>query len=371
MKRKIFVDGRAFDKYFEGTRTYVENLYKIIDHIGDLEIYIGSETNNAEFVFAGSKNIRFIKYDQTSSKLKRILVEIPEIISKYKIDASHFQYVVSPLKKNLQIVTIHDILFKDYPAYFGLKYRLTKGFTFYLSAKKADIVTTVSEYSKKALTKHFKINEADIHVIPNGVASNYFDDYDNTLAIKSVTKKYGVGDFILYVSRIEPRKNQLDLIRAYIELKLYDKNIDLVLIGKKDIPVVELELLINNDSEKIRKHIFFLSNIDNDDLKLFYQAARIFVYPSKAEGFGIPPLEAAAFKTPTICSNTTAMEEFNFFGANHIHPDIANIKTALSNLINNPISYIELNRIQSVIRSKYSWEKSAIKLNNLILEKLS
>jgi len=369
MRPKLFVDGRAFDKYFEGTRTYVENLYKIIDEIGDFEIFIGSESDVPEAVFEHSRNTKFVKYRKTQSKLQRALFEIPEIISKNKIQVSHFQYVTPLIKNSIQVVTIHDVLFKDFPEQFGFKYRLIKGITFYMSVLRSDIVTTVSQYSKDALLKHFHLKPERVQIIPNGVEPGYFEAYDKNAVKRCIFAKYGVDNFILCVSRIEPRKNQLGLLKAYLDLQLYDRNINLVFIGKKDINVPELERLMESLPDNVVKHIFFLSNINNDDLKAFYQAAMVFVYPSLAEGFGIPPLEAAALKTPTICSNRTAMEDFLFFGENHIDPNPESIKTALLNTIDG-VPETKLEEIRKIIIKNYNWQSAATKLNQLMWNKV-
>jgi len=307
MKPKIFVDGRSFDTEYQGTRTYIQNIYNIIDKIGDLEVYVASE--NPDFTatfFPGSVNTHFIKYE-SKSKMERVLKEIPTLISKHKLTAAHFQYVIAPfLKDVVQVVTIHDILFKSFPAEFSYKYKLIKGCTFYLSAKKADILTTVSEYSKAALSQHYKIPAHKIHVIPNGVSPFYFESYNKEQSKIRISEKFNINNYILYVSRIEPRKNQLGLLKAYLELKLYERGKELVFVGVKSIEVPEIDHITNSLNSEIRSKIYFLENISDQDLRLLYQAADLFVYPSKAEGFGIPPLEAGALKVPTICSNTTA-----------------------------------------------------------------
>lgn len=368
MKPKIFVDGRAFDTEYQGTRTYIENLYTVIDKIGDFEIYLASENPEyASSFFPRTNNIKFIPY-KSQSKIARALVEVPYLVSKYKFEAAHFQYVVPPVKSTIQIVTIHDILFKDFPDEFNLKYRWGKSALFYFSAKKADLITTVSDYSKNAIKKYFNIAENDIHVIPNGVSSLYFSPYDKSVARQDVLDKYGVKDYLLYVSRIEPRKNQLALLEAYLDLKLYQQQKKLVFIGKKSIHVPQMEKIISSLENKINEQIVFYENISNSDLKLFYQAADLFVYPSKAEGFGIPPLEAAALEVPTICSNSTAMADFSFFGNKHIKPDKESIRSAILDHYTNKSE--SLKEISNTIKHRYSWESSAEKLNELIWIKI-
>lgn len=369
MYYKLFVDGRVFDTQYQGTRTYIQNLYAIIDKIGGFEIFIGSQ--NPDFTqtfFPGSKNIRFIPY-KTKSKISRVLKEIPAIISDHKIAASHFQYVCPIVKNNLQIVTIHDILFKDFPEEFDFKYKLVKGSTFYLSAKRADLITTVSEYSRQAISKYFKIPEKEIFIVPNGVSDAYFEAYDKNVCKEEVEKKFGIKDYLLYTSRIEPRKNQIDLLKAFLQLKLYEQNKSLVFIGNYDIPVPEIDETLNSLSPEIRKYIYFLSNVSDIDLRLLYKASSLFVYPSKAEGFGIPPLESAALGIPTICSNSTAMADYTFFGENHIKPKLTSIIESIKRNLNGSAA-TDTRVIQETIKSKYTWEHAAEYLAKLIIDKL-
>ncbi|HVW58630.1 MAG TPA: glycosyltransferase family 1 protein [Puia sp.] len=367
-KPRIFVDGRVFDTEYQGTRTYIHNLYKIIDNIGDFEIFLAScNPENAAGFFPGSAGIRFIRY-HTISKLKRVFHELPEMMTRYHIDAAHYQYVAPPRKNCLQIVTIHDLLFKDFPREFGLAYRMVKGAAFYLSAKRADLVTTVSAYSKKAIVRHFSIPEENIHVVPNGVSGFYFESYDKQKAAMEVWEKFGFRNYLLYVSRIEPRKNQLDLLRVYLELELYRQGKCLVFVGKTSIPVPQLKEILAPLEEEVRKKIFFLEDIANADLRSLYRAAELFVYPSKGEGFGIPPLEAGALGIPTICSNTTAMGDFTFFGDRHIYPDAATLKMSITRALAERPS--NLREISNTIRRRYGWENAAFTMNELIWKKI-
>ena len=368
MKPKIFVDGRVFDTEYQGTRTYIHNLYKIIDSIGDFEIFLAScNPENAAGFFPGAANMRFIRYNSVS-KLQRAFRELPEMMTRYKIDAAHYQYVAPPRKNCLQIVTIHDLLFKDFPKEFSLAYKMTKGAAFYLSAKRADLITTVSAYSKKAIVRHFSIPEENIHVVPNGVSNFFFEPFDKEKAGLEVWEKFGLKNYLLYVSRIEPRKNQVDLLKAYLELGLYNQGKSLVFVGKTSIPVPQLNELMQPLDEEIKKKIFFLENISNADLRLLYQATELFVYPSRGEGFGIPPLEAAALGISTICSNTTAMEDFSFFGERHIHPDTDNLKASIVKALGEQPS--NLREISNIVRKRYGWEKAAATMNELIWKKV-
>ena len=92
----------------------------------------------------------------------------------------------------------------------------------------------------------------------------------------------------------------------------------------------------------------------------WYNAASLFVFPSKAEGFGIPPLEAAALKTPVLCSGTTAMKDFDFFGESIFDPsDETGFKSKLEVMLNRPPNVDSLSAISREVADRYNWKIGA------------
>jgi glycosyltransferase involved in cell wall biosynthesis len=91
------------------------------------------------------------------------------------------------------------------------------------------------------------------------------------------------------------------------------------------------------------------------------------VYPSRAEGFGIPPLEAGALRVPVICSRSTAMESYGFFGDYHIDPyNLAELTAKLSAILETPPPMTRLELISGIIRRDYSWNRAAEALYNAV-----
>ncbi|GAB3512676.1 glycosyltransferase [Spirosoma knui] len=364
---KVFVDAHVFDGEYQGTRTYIRELYRRLATYAGIDLYLASyETENLKKDFQQGENVHFLQYS-TPKRTRRLAVNINQLICKHQINVAHFQYVVPPIKTCKYIVTTHDILFKDFPTEFPLAYRLSKGLLYQLSARMADVVTTVSDYSKSAISRHFSIPDEKIHVVPNGVSEHFFDDYGRQVCQAQIASRYGVNNYILYVSRIEPRKRQASLLKAYLDAQLYEKGIQLVFIGHQSLSVPELDGVYENLPEKVKQSIHFLHGVNDQDLLTFYRAAQLFVYPSVAEGFGIPPLEAGAMRVPTLCSNTTAMSDFSFFGEQHFYPSTENIKEHLIRFFTSSRrSSDELNQIADAVRQKYSWDQSARILYNLI-----
>ena len=213
---------------------------------------------------------------------------------------------------------------------------------FKYTAKRADILLTVSEYSKKQIAKHYNICESKIDVTPNAIIDR-FSSISPLDARKYVKKHYGINTYILYVSRLEPRKDQFGLLQSYIKSKLYLEDIDLVIVGEESIRDIRISKLLATLSKDVSLHIHFLNGILDEALTYLFKGASLFVYPSKAEGFGIPPLEAAISEIPTICNKATAMSDFDFFKPRLIdtsNPDI--LSALMRDCITNPPAKDEL-----------------------------
>lgn len=371
MKRplKIFVDGHCFDKEHQGTKTFVRELYRaMINNHPDIEVYIGAfDIGSVRKTFPQLEASRILPYK--SAGIRRIFFDIPKLIKQHQFDFAHFQYISpSKIKGCKYIVTAHDLLYKEMPEYFSSFYIRLRDYFFKRSFVKADIKTTISEYSRKSITKFYAVQPEQIHILPNAVSSDFAKGFvserEANLKIKS---RYGISDFILYVSRIEPRKNHKLLLKAYIELELYKKNIPLVFIGHASIPVPALQAMLASLDPIQQRAVYILNHIDDDELVAFYRSCRLFVYPSLGEGFGIPPLEAAACGAPVLCSNNAALSAFNFFEPYTFDPmDEKDFKDKLQDMIMNPVSDNFIESVSNEIASHYSWEKSAEHLYQLM-----
>lgn len=189
--------------------------------------------------------------------------------------------------------------------------------------------------------------------------SSDFFDIDRERALSFVRSR-GIRPYILNVSRIEPRKNQLSLLKAYVGLGLAARGYDLVLINQPTLPVAEFNRYLISLPEDTRRHIHQLGTVEHEELKMWYAAAELFVYPSLAEGFGIPPIEAGAAGVPVICHDSTAMTDFSFFGDNLADiSDSAALARLIERNLSAPPSRGELKKISDSIRRSYNWRHSA------------
>jgi glycosyltransferase involved in cell wall biosynthesis len=368
---KIFVDGHVFDKEFQGTQTFLKGLYtQLINNYPILDIYFGAQNiANIQKIFPMLPPSKILSYKKRKYGMSRLLFDIPTYLRKYQFDFAHFQYI-SPLQQTncKYIVTLHDNLFNEYPKDFNFIYRISRSLLFGRSIKNAAIKTTVSNYSRQCISDFYQIPLHQLHVIPNGISPRPLNQDAKEEAARKVYQKFGVKNFILYVSRIEPRKNHILLLKKYLKLKLADQGISLVFIGKESICVPAFTAMIEQLNTVERKSIFWVEQVENEDLDLFYCASKLFVYPSKAEGFGIPPIEAAVFNVPVLCSSATAMQDFDFFSPYHFEPNQEDeFELQLKTMINFPPSETFTNNIAMKVLEKYNWNNSG----NLFYELLT
>lgn len=359
----ILIDAHVFDDKHQGTRTYLKGLYSaLIPLAKDWNFFlVASDIVNLKKEFGEHDNVTYVEL-KNHNKFYRLLFELPAIIKRYKIDYTHFQYIGTPVKTNKQIITTHDILFEqeEFKSYFPLKYRLVNGFLFKHSAKRADVLLTVSNYSRQKISELYQIPIEKIYITPNAVNTQF-----EVKTYPEVSKPINdLGKYILYVARIEPRKNHLALLKAFTELQLAKKGYKLVFVGRKDIPYPELENYIEISKEVNNNAIIWLDNIPNDNLANYYKNCQLFVFPSFAEGFGIPPLEAMALGCKVLCSKKTAMVDFKLPESLTFDPyNVQELKQKMEQLLN---SNMILTDIYSQILTKYSWKKIANDFYGLI-----
>lgn len=355
---RLLVDCHVFDGKFQGTRTYLEGLYRSMIHYKDISYYFAAQDiENLKSVFGEGENISYVKLRHRGS-VARLALDFPKIIKKNKIDYAHFQYIV-PFFKNCKFIdTIHDVLFLDYPQYFSKTYKVKNGILFKHSAQRSDVILTVSRYSKKRISKWFGIPESDIYITENAVLPA-----DADMELPDVKNKYGLKRFVLTVGRIEPRKNYLILLEAFVEQQLYKKGYDLVIVGTPDLKYTAFSEYYFQLSEDVKKHVKIMS-VPFKDLVALYKAASLFVFPSLAEGFGIPPLEAINYDCPILCSNSTAMLEFGLPDEVLFCPtDKEELKRKMKTLLNSPLL---VNK--TAIEQKFNWRQSAFVLHDLLTD---
>ncbi len=256
-----------------------------------------------------------------------------------------------------RILTVYDLfMYKQYPFNRKLKIYLARRFN-RNSIRRADAVVTISNHSKQEILNTFGIDERKVHVVYPGPGSFSLHANGGKELLKS-TYNLDKG-FILFVSTIEPRKNLLSLVKAYEVLKgRHGIEEDLVVIGRKGWDYSETLDYIEHSAA--RDGIRLLGFVPVSDLGHFYRNARLFVYPSHMEGFGIPPLEAMQHGCPTLTSNTSSLPEVMGHASMMFDPgDVERIATMGLRLLRDPDARKENAKLGAENAQRFSWETSA------------
>ncbi len=221
-------------------------------------------------------------------------------------------------KKIASVITVHDLIAFLHPALHQAKATILEKLFFKMALSRARHVFTPSRNTKHDLVKLFKCPSGKITVTPLGVSSDFFTESQN---LKTIKEKYNLPDeFVLAVSGLEPRKNVGALISAVEKISADFPKLKLVIVGGLGWKSADLQEKISNKKNTIT-HI---ENCPPAELPAFYRLAKVFVYPSLYEGFGLPPLEAMASGCPVICSNNSSLPEVCGDAAIMIDPNNTN-----------------------------------------------
>ena len=229
---------------------------------------------------------------------------------KQKSDITHFfNYIAPPGVDGKTVITVHDMVYRTYPETVRgcTKKILDMGLA--SSMKRADMIVTVSEFSKSEIIRYFPQHESKIRVVPCGVDLDRFKPCQQPERIPEVKKKLGIeGEYFLYVGTIEPRKNLERLINAYNIFCQHEKDAPkLVLAGGKGWLYDGIFQRVTD--LKLEEKVLFTQYIPDEDMNPLMCGALAFVFPSIYEGFGIPPLEAMACGVPVLASNAASLPE--------------------------------------------------------------
>ncbi len=232
-------------------------------------------------------------------------------------------------KKPRLIVTIHDLLFEDYPEDYPLLDRKIYRQKVKSACEKADLILAVSQATSNDLVHRYEVDEAKIKVHYQSCHSEFFIKKESD-AIKNAAEKHGLSrPYMLCVSSLSARKNQLRLLEAYSKSDIA-RDVDMVFVGAGLLRGQLLDRIeVLNLSSSAR-----LIQVDSlYELSTLYQGAFASVYPSLKEGFGIPILEGFASGVPVVTSNIGSMAEIALDAAHVFNPeDVEDMVRALDGL---------------------------------------
>ena len=295
---KIAIDARMIQ--MSGIGTYIKAL---MGH-GIYDIALGDGNDILKY----DANVKVINYsDKIYGAGEQLHFPFKEL-RKSGADLLHVpHYNVPVFYRGKLAVTVHDLTHLVLPQFLPNKaaYLYAK-FLIGYAVRKAEVVFTVSENSKRDILRFYNIPEDKIAVVYNAVDSRFV--HRDREDVSYLFDKYNIPrdkKVIMYVGNLKPHKNLPRLLEAYSKMNGREDTC-LVLVGKafdsEDL-TPQIKALGIEDS------VIKTGIIVDNELVDFYNLADLFVFPSLYEGSGIPPLEAMACGTPVVCSNNSSLPE--------------------------------------------------------------
>jgi glycosyltransferase involved in cell wall biosynthesis len=270
-----------------------------------------------------------------SNPYLRIPVAFPVEWRREKLDVFHAQYILPPFCRSRSVTTIADILFERYPEFYSRMERAKFGVFFPWSARRSDHIITVSQSSKNDIVERYHVDPERVTVVYEA-AGPEFRPMDVSQCRELLAREYDIRlPFILYVGRINARKNLERLVEALYTLSGKGFPHELVIVGKQDWMADRVLQKVRDLS--LESKVRFVGYVPNDHLPAFYNSADLFVYPSICEGFGIPLVEAMACGVPVVTSFGSSLEEVAADAAVLTDPySVASIANAMERVLSDP-----------------------------------
>ncbi len=369
---KIVIDGRMLS--WTGIGRYTAELIRnlaLLDTKNDYIVLL--DPQDAGKLDDLPDNFRIKTLNIRPYGLKEQLI-LPVVLYRLRPDLVHFVHFTAPsLYFGKRVVTIHDLSLVRYKTNrggglgrikFEVKYWIMR-FIMRCAIMRADAILTDTEWVKQDLLTFYrhsifrklladKITTTLLAISPvatTEVASSPPSPQDSQLLAQN-------SEFLLYVGNYYPNKNIPGLLAAFKQVLLKRPVIKLVLVGPEDYFLEQIKQLIS--AMELNNKVVVTGRVSDADLARLYKQAKLFVFASLSEGFGMPPLEAMAVGTPVISSNATCLPEVLGEAAAYFDPhDPDDMASKIEALLDNSVELKRLRKAGPEHVKHFSWRRTA------------
>lgn len=367
----LAINAYFWQRPFTGSGQYTRQLvYHLNRHVSDLEItLIYPQADGDEDIEAVPPSVNVKTVPIRSGHMGKVLFEqrgFPQACADVGATIAHVPYWGAPLRSPIPlVVTVHDLTTVTVPDYRrGMKTKLYNALVT-ASAQGADHIITDSFASKLDIVDKFGVDERGVTAVYLAAEERFKPATgENTLLEMATLRKYDLpGYYILYLGGYALHKNVMTLLHAYSYVaKSQGDDFPLVLAGKKPEPSdthPDYDAYIERLG--LTDQVHWIGFVDEREKPLIYRSAELFVFPSRHEGFGLPPLEAMACGTPVITTDADSLPEVVGDAAYTIDPDDARrMGGAMIALLTEPKTADKLRQRGIKQAANFSWEKTAM-----------
>jgi glycosyltransferase involved in cell wall biosynthesis len=372
MPTRIVVDVRRALDF--GIGTYIRSLLHALAAIDRSDEYVLVALPNHKGDQAGQTgegafsalppNFKTVTYRQTDSYALNH-VAFPWFLHRLRPSLVHIPLNQVPLfMMEPYVVTIHDMSRLLFETGSGLRIE-TRRFLLRRGLLRAKRILAVSEATRRDVHDALGIPADRIRVVYNAPNPGFFLPAQAGLARARILERYQIDyPFLLYAGNIRPQKNIRRVVEAFAVVReqlsrhpLY-RDLHLIVIGDEisRYPSVRRAVI----QSRVEKAVRFLGFVPFDALRVFFESAALFVFPSLYEGFGLPPLEAMAAGTPVVASNVSSLPEVLGDAALLVNPEnVFEIAHAIQDALLDEDLRADLIAKGKLQAARYSWDRTA------------
>ncbi len=369
MAVKVAIDIRRIGAY--GVGTYIRNVVRTLaalDH--DNQYLLIGPTERLRELPELPSNFLLHPYEFPDDSARNYF-DFHRILRHHHCDLVHIPHLFgAPLSTPCPyVITVHDLLSHIAWASNGSGWRKTLSSYFARRVvRRATRIFAVSNFTRSEIARYFHVSQERIEVVYNAIDERFLQGHATDADRQFIAERYQVTyPFLLYAGNIRPHKNIPRIIEAFSALKgeLAKEgrfpDLKLIIIGDELSKHPDLRRTVIKSG--VQYDVRFLGFVPIEVLRIFYDAAKIFVFPSLYEGFGLPPLEAMAHGTPVVTSNTSSLPEVVGNAAVLVNPEnVFEIRRALLRVLLDQELRDSLKQRGYEQARRYSWDASVRKI---------
>lgn len=367
-KRKIVVNALAYKKNSSGIGVMLRELCRAYSRAAKRPCRVVMPQDSPDFPVGENTELLRVPWNYSQS-LRRVLFQTFIMGRRYCRNAVLLtsdskcpfflpkDCTLLPLITDLAVYRMPEVYRRSRVFLWRLQYRYVR--------HRADLFLAISEFTKKEMVELWHIPPEKVHIVPCACTDTLGREKDPR-RLRALKEKYHLPEhFVLFVGNSNPRKNLTRLLRAFDDLKeRNDIPHQLVIAGEQGWKFDKDNVLSNL---KHREAVRFIGFVSDEDMAALYSAASLFVFPTLYEGFGIPVLEAQSCGVPVLASNCASLPEVGGDGAYYVDPyNEKEIAEGIGKLLTRPELAEKLARLGNENVKRFSWEKSAGRLEEII-----
>jgi glycosyltransferase involved in cell wall biosynthesis len=358
---RIGIDAHMLGKNETGNETYIRGLLQGFAQLNPpgTRFFVFVENGEAlPEIVKGHPDFEPVLLKKDSA-ISRLLFDFPKLAGKYRLNMLHVTYNAPLFCPCPLAVTVHDVSFARYPAWFSPRDRILLGNLVPRSVKRARAVFVGAGFTRKELVSLYGLAESKIFVTPYGLENHFRPVQDNS-KLQGIRQKFRTGsNYILALGNLQPRKNIQALLKTYCELVgqgLITQN--LVIAGK---PGWQAEQIYREArANGLEERVILTGYVPDEDLPALYSAADLFVFPSLYEGFGFPVLEAMACGAPVLSSSSSVLPDVGGKAAAYFDPARPDaLKHSLAALLKDKSILNRMSEAGLVWSRRFRWKQTA------------